>query len=39
LAQVVLPGPRAVPRRLEELGYVFRHPELEPALSDILGAG
>jgi uncharacterized protein (TIGR01777 family) len=39
MAQVVLTGQRAVPRRLEELGYVFRHPELEPALSDILGAG
>jgi uncharacterized protein (TIGR01777 family) len=39
MAQVVLTGQRAVPRRLQELGYVFRHPELEPALSDILGAG
>ena len=32
MASVVTTGVRTVPRRLEELGYTFRHPELEPAL-------
>jgi uncharacterized protein (TIGR01777 family) len=36
MAQVVIDGVRAVPRRLTELGYEFRHPELEPALRDVL---
>jgi uncharacterized protein (TIGR01777 family) len=33
----VLTGARVLPERLSELGYVFRHPELEPALRDLLG--
>jgi uncharacterized protein len=32
MASVVTSGVRMVPRRLEELGYEFRRPELEPAL-------
>ena len=32
MATVVTTGVRMVPRRLEELGYSFRQPELEPAL-------
>ena len=37
MAQVVIGGVRAVPRRLLELGHRFRHPELEPAVRDVLG--
>jgi uncharacterized protein len=36
MAQVVTEGTRAVPGRLEALGYEFRRPELEPALRDVL---
>ncbi len=36
MAMVVLTGQRAVPARLQELGYHFRFPELEPALRDVL---
>jgi NAD dependent epimerase/dehydratase family enzyme len=36
-AQVVTTGQRVVPERLFELGYAFRHPELEPALRAALG--
>ncbi len=36
MAQIVLTGQRVVPRRLEQLGYGFRHPDLEPALRDVL---
>jgi hypothetical protein len=36
MAQVVIDGVRAVPRRLTEAGHEFRHPELEPALRDVL---
>lgn len=32
MAMIVTTGVRAVPRRLQELGYEFRQPELEPAL-------
>jgi len=32
MAQIVTTGVRAVPQRLQELGYRFRQPELEPAL-------
>jgi uncharacterized protein len=39
MAQIVITGQRAVPARLEQLGYAFRHPELEPALRDVLGRG
>jgi uncharacterized protein (TIGR01777 family) len=35
---LLLSSSRVVPRRLEETGYVFRYPELEPALRHLLGA-
>lgn len=34
MAMVVTTGQRAVPKRLEELGYDFRQPDLESALRD-----
>jgi uncharacterized protein len=37
MAEIVTTGHRAVPARLEELGYTFRQPELEPALRDATG--
>jgi hypothetical protein len=37
MADVVLTGQRAVPRRLEGLGYLFRFPTAEAALKDLLG--
>lgn len=36
MADMLLQGQRAVPSRLRELGYVFRWPELEPALRNLL---
>jgi uncharacterized protein (TIGR01777 family) len=36
MAEIVVTGQRAVPARLDELGYHFRYPELEPALRDVL---
>jgi uncharacterized protein (TIGR01777 family) len=36
MATIVLTGQRAVPTRLGELGYEFRHPQLEAALRDVL---
>lgn len=39
MAEVVIAGQRAVPARLRELGFTFRHPDVEPALRDVLGAG
>ena len=36
MAELVTEGQRAVPARLLELGYAFRHPEVEPALRDVL---
>ena len=38
MATIVLTGARVVPRRLEQLGYEFAHPELEPALADVLSS-
>lgn len=35
-AMVVTTGQRVVPRRAEELGYVFQYPSLVPALASIL---
>ncbi len=37
MADLVLTGQRAVPRRLLELDFRFRFPDLEPALEDLLG--
>ena len=39
MAVVVTTGQRAVPRRLLELGYEFRRPDLEEALRDAIGRG
>jgi uncharacterized protein len=36
MAEIVTGGQRAVPRRAAELGYEFLHPELDPALADVL---
>jgi uncharacterized protein (TIGR01777 family) len=36
MAEIVTTGQRAVPARLEQLGYGFRYPDLEPALRDVL---
>ena len=36
MAEVVLASQRIVPRKALELGYRFRHPELGPALRDLL---
>jgi uncharacterized protein (TIGR01777 family) len=36
MAQIVITGQRAVPVRLSQLGYGFRHPDLEAALRDAL---
>ena len=36
MAEIVTTGQRAVPARLLQLGYEFRHPELEGALRDVL---
>jgi NAD dependent epimerase/dehydratase family enzyme len=36
MATIVLTGQRAIPARLTELGYEFRHPDLEAALRDVL---
>lgn len=37
MAEIVTTGQRAIPRRLEELGFSFAQPEIEPALRDVLG--
>jgi NAD dependent epimerase/dehydratase family enzyme len=39
MAQIVTTGQRVVPARLQEAGFTFRHPELEPALREVLKAG
>lgn len=36
MAAIVTTGARVVPSRLQQLGYEFAHPELEPALRDVL---
>jgi uncharacterized protein len=36
MAVIVLTGQRAIPAKLEQLGYAFKFPELEPALRDVL---
>ena len=37
MAQIVTTGQRVLPARLAQLGYAFRHPDLEAALRDVLG--
>ena len=37
MATIVTTGARAVPRRLTELGYAFRQPDLEAALRSVTG--
>ncbi|MGH2625177.1 MAG: DUF1731 domain-containing protein, partial [Anaerolineales bacterium] len=37
MADMLLTGQRAVPKRLLALGYAFRFPTLEGALQDLLG--
>jgi NAD dependent epimerase/dehydratase family enzyme len=37
MAEMVTDGARVVPARLGELGYRFRHPEVQGALADVLG--
>jgi uncharacterized protein (TIGR01777 family) len=36
MAEMVTTGQRAIPAKLSQLGYRFRHPEIEPALKDVL---
>jgi uncharacterized protein (TIGR01777 family) len=36
LGEVAAGGQRTIPRRAMDAGFEFRHPELEPALSDLL---
>jgi uncharacterized protein (TIGR01777 family) len=36
MATIVTTGARVVPAKLEQLGYAFRHPELDEALRDVL---
>jgi len=38
MAEIVTTGQRAVPRKLTELGYRFRQPELETAFRDATGS-
>lgn len=39
MAEMVTTGQRAIPARLQQLGYAFRQPALEPALRDVLAQG
>ncbi len=36
MSQIVTTGQRAIPTRLSEAGFEFRHPDLEAALRDVL---
>jgi hypothetical protein len=38
VATMVLEGQRAIPKRLENLGFTFQFPDIEPAMQDILTA-
>jgi len=38
MSVIVTTGQRAIPRRLQELGFSFGQPELEPALRAVLGS-
>jgi uncharacterized protein (TIGR01777 family) len=37
MAEIVLTGQRAIPRRTQALGYTYRHPDLDEALRSALG--
>jgi len=37
MSEIVIEGQRALPRRTRELGYEWRHPELDEALASALG--
>jgi uncharacterized protein len=37
MAEIVTTGQRALPAKALVLGYEFAHPQLEPALRDVLG--
>jgi NAD dependent epimerase/dehydratase family enzyme len=37
MSTVLLDGQQAVPKRLQELGYAFKFPQVEAALRDMLG--
>jgi uncharacterized protein len=36
MAEMVTTGQRAIPAKLRDVGYSFRHPDIEPALKDVL---
>lgn len=36
MSEIVTTGQRVIPARLQRLGYRFRHPDVEPALRDVL---
>lgn len=36
MSTIITTGQRVIPQRLEQLGYSFRHPELDAALRDVL---
>jgi uncharacterized protein (TIGR01777 family) len=38
MSEIVLTGQRAVPAKLQQLGYSFRHTEVESALRDVLAS-
>ena len=37
MAEMVTEGQRAIPKRAQELGYAFAHPDLDEALASALG--
>jgi uncharacterized protein len=37
MAEIVTTGQRAIPAKLSDTGYTFHHPEIGPALGDVLG--
>jgi uncharacterized protein (TIGR01777 family) len=39
MSEIVTTGQRLVPRRLEQAGYVFGHPQIDSALSEALSSG
>jgi uncharacterized protein (TIGR01777 family) len=39
VASMVLEGQRAIPKRLEDLGFTFQFPDFKPAIEDVLKSG